>query len=212
MLSKIVCAAFVLIAANSFAGEIKGPQKKQELQFFKAAIEHAADLNLSADQKEKLIKLRDEANAAFDKLKDDPDLKSLLAQAREARKSGDPQKAKQLHKQLRDELEKKGGDPLTKAVEDGKAALTADQLAKLKEIIAGHPGKKAAAKETPEKATPLAEKPAATPAPAEPKPETVAKPESKEPAVDEDREALIELLKENHPEMYAKIVDGKDGE
>ena len=81
MLSKIVCAAFVLIAASSFAGEIKGPQKKQELQFFKAAIEHATDLNLSADQKEKLIKLRDAATDAFDKLQDDPDLKSLLAQA-----------------------------------------------------------------------------------------------------------------------------------
>jgi len=211
-MSKIILVSFALIGFSTFAGEAKGPQK-QEVQLFKLALEHAADLNLSDDQKEKLIKLRDTASAEFEKLKNDPDLKALLAQVRSARKDGDQQKAKQLRKQLRDELEKKGGDPLLKALEDAKGTLSSDQLAKLKEFQVTPGKKKAATKEaTPEKAPAVAERPADRTSSSEPKKETAAKPETTQPGVDEDREALLELLKEYHPDIYARIVDGKDAE
>lgn len=208
LLSILALVSLALIANKTDAGEAKGMQKRQEVQFFKLALEHAADLNLSDDQKEKLTKLRDSALTEFEKLKDDPDMKALFAQARDARKSGDQKTVKQLYKQLHDELEKKGGDPLAKAVEDGKAMLTADQLAKLKEFQGG-PNKKAAKKETPPAKAPAPPEKSVetTPAP-ELKTETAAKPEPKPAEVDEDREALLELLKENHPDIYAKIVDG----
>jgi hypothetical protein len=212
--SVLKCAiVFFAVVMSLHAGEAKMPQKKQELQFFKLVIDHAAELNLTDDQKQKLLKLRDAATADFDKLKDDADLKALLAQAREARKSGDQQKAKELHKQLRDEIEKKGGDPLAKAVRDGEAQLTADQLTKLKEIQSGK-GKKAAKKEPPpETKTAATEKPTATlpPQPSESKPEPVAaKQEPNDAEKDEDREALLELLKENHPDLYERIVESKE--
>jgi hypothetical protein len=129
---------------------------------FKLALQHATDINLTADQKEKLAKVKTDLDAQEAKLKEDPELSSLYAQIKDARKSDDREKAKQLQKQVRDTLEKKGGDPALAATKEAESILTADQIAKIKDIQKEERDKKVAAKS--EKPSPPNKDTAATPA------------------------------------------------
>ena len=100
----------------------------------KPIFDHAADLNLTDEQKTKLDKIKSDLDAAEEKVKSDPEVVSLQSQIKEAKAANDKDKMKTLHKELKDLIEKKGGDPSAAALKDADAVLTPDQLAKLKEI------------------------------------------------------------------------------
>ena len=132
---------------------------------FKLALQHAGEINLTADQKDKLAKIKTDLDTQEAKLKEDPELVSLYAQVKDARKSDDREKAKQLQKQIRETLDKKGGDPAVGAAKEAESVLTAEQIAKIKEIQKEDKEKKAAAKSVKaEKSAPAAKETAAAPA------------------------------------------------
>ena len=101
---------------------------------YKLALQHAAEINLTDEQKEKLLKLKAVVDEQNEKLKNDPELTALHAQMKEARKNDDKDKAKELNKQIRELTDKKSGDALQTALKDAEGVLTAEQTAKIKDI------------------------------------------------------------------------------
>jgi Spy/CpxP family protein refolding chaperone len=146
---------------------------------FKAIADHAADLNLTDEQKDKLQKLKSDTEAAAEKIKGDTEIANIQAQIKEARQAGDKDKTKALHKELRDAMDKKGGDPLLAATKSAEAILTPEQQAKLKDFQKpAHGGKKAADK----KPDAAGEKKEAAEKPGDKAAETAAKPDAPAPA------------------------------
>ncbi len=123
--------------AESKADKKEGKGKKAggtDAALFKLALSKSAEINLTDEQKEKLLKLKAVVDEQNEKLKNDPELASLHAQMKDARKNDDKDKAKELNKQIRELTDKKSGDALQTALKDADGVLTAEQTAKLKDI------------------------------------------------------------------------------
>ena len=123
-----------------------GPQRKP----FDMVLNHAKELDLTEDQKSKLLamqkeeegKMEQERAAMREKMKDDPEAKEHFREMMEARKNNDTAKMEELKKQMREKMEKNGGGEKMKARgEDMKAkiaqVLTQEQMAKLKDVMQG---------------------------------------------------------------------------
>jgi len=174
-------------AEKKEAKEAKGKKAGgADAALFKLALAKAAEINLTDEQKEKLLKLKAVVDEQNEKLKNDPELASLHAQMKEARKNDDKDKAKELNRQIRELTDKKSGDALQTALKDAEGVLTTEQTAKLKDMQKQDREKKmadraekgnAAAPATP----PPAEKAAEATKPAE-APKTAEAPKPAEPA------------------------------
>jgi len=100
----------------------------------KMILDHAADLNLTDEQKQKLAEIQKKLPAQPDKPPaPDAELKELMKKMRDAIKAGDKEEAARIREQIADKLKQLNPEG-TKAMDAIKAVLTADQLAKLKEL------------------------------------------------------------------------------
>ena len=95
-------------------------------------LEHGKDLNLTADQIKSLEALKEKVAAAVEKAMQDPEVRKIMQEMRDARKSGDKDKMQSLREELQGLRQKDGaGEKLFGALKD---ILNADQLSKLKEL------------------------------------------------------------------------------
>ena len=97
-------------------------------------LEHAQDLSLDADQKTKLTELNTKIEAQKDKLKQDPEIRELFRDAKEAKDSGDETAMHAARKRLREAMEKKSGLKIEDMMQDVAKILHPDQLQKLAEL------------------------------------------------------------------------------
>lgn len=96
------------------------------------ALEHAKELNLTAEQKKKLNDLKNKIEDQREKAMKDPEAREVMKEVMAARKSGDEEKLRQLHEKVREKMGgKNGGEEL---MADFPKIFTPDQLAKLKEL------------------------------------------------------------------------------
>jgi Spy/CpxP family protein refolding chaperone len=96
--------------------------------------EHAADLKLTDEQKAKFAELKKKVPAEPPKPPmNDPALKDLMKKVRDAMKSGDKDAADAARKELADKMKALNPEG-AKLMDEIKATLTADQLAKFKEL------------------------------------------------------------------------------
>lgn len=126
------------------AGEGTGPGKhkpagananadapKQGVEFI---LDHAQDLALDAGQKTKLTEMNTKIEAQKDKLKQDPEMRELYRDAKEAKDSGDEVAMHAARKRLREAMEKKSGLKIEDMMQEVAKILHPDQLQKLAEL------------------------------------------------------------------------------
>ena len=100
----------------------------------KLILDHAADLNLTDEQKQKLAAIQKALPAQPDKPPaPDAEMKELMKKMRDAIKAGDKEEAAKIREQIAEKLKQLNPEG-TKAMDAIKAVLTADQVAKLKEL------------------------------------------------------------------------------
>lgn len=107
---------------------------------FEFILEHSKDLNLTADQKKSIEDLKQKAMANIEKFRQDPELRKLMQEMKDARQSGDTEKMKSLREELRGKMG--NGEGKDGPLEEIKKILNADQLAKVKELRAAEGGGK----------------------------------------------------------------------
>lgn len=127
--------------ARDGKGEGKGPRGQARGNQIEALLKHAADLNLTAEQKTKIEALKQKFEKEREAIQQDPEAKELFKQIAEARKANDEAKLKELREKVREAIKKKIGEGGTEGpLAEIKAILTPEQLAKLKELIGANRG------------------------------------------------------------------------
>lgn len=96
--------------------------------------EHAADLKLTDEQKAKFAELKKKVPAQPPKPPmNDPEIKDLAKKVRDAMKSGDKEAADAARKELSDKMKTLNPEG-ARLMDEIKATLTAEQMAKFKEL------------------------------------------------------------------------------
>lgn len=150
---KFLCAllAATALAMSAHAGQPRGDGPQGGL--IGQILQHATELNLTADQKTKLEALQKENAGKLgdnmrEKAKNDPAMREVMKEVREARQSGDEAKIAAAREKMR---EKMGTDGTPGAGKPGEAGgdlreklskiLNPDQMAKVKDIMESNRGK-----------------------------------------------------------------------
>ena len=136
VLSVLACALSLSAGERpNKKGEGDGPggpggKRVPEIDFI---LDHAKELNLTADQIKKINEQKNKIEDRREKMMKDPANKELYKEMMAARKSGDEDKLRELREKVKEKMAAGGG-----AGEDMRdefvRILTPEQLAKLKEI------------------------------------------------------------------------------
>jgi len=149
----LIALAAIVLALDARAGQPGGKADGPRAGLIEQILEHATELNLTADQKTKLEALQKENVAKLgenmrEKMKNDPAAREVMKEMREARQSGDEAKIAAAREKVKEKL---GADGLPGAGKPGEGGgdmreklqkiLTPEQMVKVKEIMENNRGK-----------------------------------------------------------------------
>lgn len=130
----LLATALVLCSCAIVAGEKKGDRKEARGNEFEFLEEHQKELKLTDAQKKELKELAEKTRSKREKMMESPEAREILEQMRQAKKSGDETRSKELRGKLMDIAGKdEETSPRANIMAIGKI-LKPEQLATLREL------------------------------------------------------------------------------